>query len=52
MGAFALGASNADAAILIFLEPGAYTVQVNAPANTPPANTTGIALLEIYEAAP
>ncbi len=52
VGAFALGAASADAAILIFLEPGAYTVQVNAPANTPPANTTGIALLEIYEAAP
>jgi hypothetical protein len=52
VGAFALGANSADAAILIFLEPGAYTVQVNAPANTPAANATGIALLEIYDAAP
>jgi hypothetical protein len=48
-GAFALGANSLDAAILVQLEPGAYTAQISAPANTP--NVTGIALVEIYDAA-
>ncbi|MDP3069907.1 MAG: immunoglobulin domain-containing protein [Opitutaceae bacterium] len=51
-GAFALGASSTDAAMLIWLEPGAYTLQVGVPAGTPAAGTTGLALAEIYEAAP
>lgn len=46
-GAFALGASSLDAALLLYLEPGAYTAQVSGP-----ANATGIVLLEVYEAAP
>ena len=33
--ALALGATSADAAILIFLEPGAYTVQVTPPGQYP-----------------
>jgi hypothetical protein len=49
-GAFALGGSSLDAAILVQLEPGAYTAQISAPANNP--NATGIALIEIYDAAP
>lgn len=44
-GAFALGASSLDAALLLYLEPGAYTAQV-----TGPANATGLVLLEVYEA--
>jgi hypothetical protein len=51
-GAFAFGAASADAAILIYLEPGAYTVQVGVPAGTPVAGQTGLALVEIYEATP
>jgi hypothetical protein len=51
-GAFAFGAASADAAIAIYLEPGAYTVQVGVPAGTPVAGQTGLALVEIYEAAP
>jgi hypothetical protein len=47
-GAFALGASSLDAAILVFLEPGAYTAQITAVN----PNATGLALIEIYEAAP
>lgn len=50
VGAFALGATSADAAMLIQLEPGAYTVQVGVPAGTPVAGQTGLALVEIYEA--
>ncbi len=52
VGAFALGAQSLDAATLLFLEPGAYTVQITGPANANAANGTGIALIEIYEAAP
>ncbi len=52
VGAFALGAQSLDAATLLFLEPGPYTVQVTGPANANAANGTGIALIEIYEAAP
>ncbi|MBL9200581.1 MAG: immunoglobulin domain-containing protein [Opitutaceae bacterium] len=51
-GAFPLGATAADAAMLIFLEPGSYTVQVAAPAGAPAAGQTGLALVEIYEATP
>ena len=48
-GAFALGAQSADAAILIYLEPGAYTAQVSGPTNANANNSTGIALVEVYE---
>ncbi|MBL9187157.1 MAG: immunoglobulin domain-containing protein [Opitutaceae bacterium] len=51
-GAFALGAASTDASILIWLEPGAYTLQVGVPAGTPAAGMTGLVLAEIYEAAP
>lgn len=51
-GAFPLGATSTDAAMLIHLEPGAYTVQVGVPAGTPAAGQTGLALVEIYEATP
>jgi hypothetical protein len=43
-GAFALGASSLDAAMLLYLTPGAYTAQVSGP-----ANGSGTALVEIYE---
>lgn len=44
-GAFALGEGSADAAILVDLDPGAYTVQVNGK-----GGTTGVAIVEVYEA--
>ena len=44
VGAFALQAGSKDAALLVTLEPGTYTVQV-----TGVANTTGVALVEIYD---
>ena len=44
VGAFALAENSADSALLVSLSPGAYTLQV-AGAN----NTTGVALVEIYE---
>lgn len=50
VGAFALGATSLDAALLIYLEPGAYTVQVAGPTNAQGAAANGIALVEIYEA--
>ncbi len=43
-GAFAFPATSADAALVLNLAPGAYTAQV-----TGLNNTTGIALVEIYE---
>lgn len=49
-GGFALGANSLDAAMLLYLEPGAYTAQVTPPANAP--NATGVVLLEVYESAP
>jgi hypothetical protein len=52
VGAFALANNSADAAMLLYLEPGAYTAQVSAPANATQANATGIALVEVYEAKP
>ncbi len=44
VGAFALVESSRDSALLVALTPGAYTIQVSG-AN----NTTGVALVEIYE---
>jgi hypothetical protein len=44
VGAFTLSANSEDAAMLITLPPGAYTVEVKGK-----ADTEGIALLEIYE---
>jgi len=46
-GAFALGAGEKDAAFLVALQPGAYTLQV-AGKN----NTTGVALVELYVVGP
>ncbi|MCX6956126.1 MAG: immunoglobulin domain-containing protein [Verrucomicrobia bacterium] len=43
-GAFALGTTSADAALLITLAPGNYTAQV-----TVATGTTGVALVEVYE---
>jgi hypothetical protein len=43
-GAFALGAGSEDAALLVTLPPGAYTVEVKGK-----NNQEGVALLEIYE---
>ena len=43
-GAFALTPSSLDAAIVISLGPGSYTCRVSGV-----GNTTGIALLEVYE---
>jgi hypothetical protein len=43
-GAFALGAGSQDAALLITLAPGAYTLEVKGK-----GGAEGIALLEIYE---
>jgi formylglycine-generating enzyme required for sulfatase activity len=44
VGAFALQPRSKDAALIITLRPGAYTAQVAGA-----ANSTGIALIEIYE---
>ena len=44
VGAFALPAASRDAAVLITLQPGAYTVQVSGV-----NNTTGVAIVEVYE---
>ena len=49
VGAFALGAQSLDAALLVYLDPGAYTAQITGATNT---NGTGSALVEIYEVAP
>ncbi|MGH7943992.1 MAG: CotH kinase family protein [Opitutaceae bacterium] len=43
-GAFTLAANSEDAAILITLPPGAYTIEVKGK-----ADSEGVALLEIYE---
>lgn len=43
-GAFAFAAGSADAAMIVDLAPGNYTVQV-----TGAANGTGLALLEVYD---
>ena len=44
VGAFALPDGSRDAAVLVWLPPGAYTVTVSGV-----ANTTGTALVEIYD---
>lgn len=44
VGAFGLGASSNDAALLITLPPGSFTVQVSGV-----GGTTGVALVEVYE---
>ena len=46
-GAFPLGGQSLDAAMLLYLEPGAYTAQVAGA-----GNAIGIALIEVYEASP
>jgi hypothetical protein len=43
-GAFALPANSRDAALLLELQPGTYTVQVSGV-----ANATGVALVEVYD---
>ncbi len=44
VGAFTLSATSKDAAILVTLQPGSYTAQVNGL-----NNTGGIAIVEVYE---
>lgn len=44
VGAFALVAGSRDAALLLTLEPGNYTIHV-----TGVGNTTGVALVEVYD---
>jgi hypothetical protein len=44
VGAFALVAGSRDAALLVTLQPGSYTVQI-----TGVGNTAGVALIEIYD---
>jgi len=44
VNAFALDANSKDAALLLTLPPGAYTAQISGV-----GNTTGVALVEIYE---
>lgn len=50
--AFALGDQRPDAALLVYLEPGAYTAVVTGPPNAAPAAATGLALVEVYESNP
>ncbi|MFM8337114.1 MAG: immunoglobulin domain-containing protein [Opitutaceae bacterium] len=50
--AFAFGAQSLDSALLLFLEPGAYTAVISASAAAPAAQATGLALVEIYDASP
>lgn len=52
VGAFALGATSLDAALLLYLEPGVYTAQVTGPSNTTGPAGTGAALVEVYEVQP
>lgn len=44
VGAFALGATSRDAALLVTLEPGSYTAQVSGV-----SGSAGFALVEVYE---
>jgi hypothetical protein len=44
VGAFVLGAGSKDAALVVSLEPGAYTIQVSGV-----GNTTGTAIVEVYD---
>ncbi|WP_414661056.1 PQQ-dependent sugar dehydrogenase [Horticoccus sp. 23ND18S-11] len=45
VGAFALPAGSRDAALVVRLDPGAYTAQI-----TGAGNTSGVALVEVYDA--
>ena len=45
VGAFPLASGSKDSAMLITLQPGAYTVQVSSV-----SNSTGVALIEVYDA--
>ena len=45
VGAFALTAGSKDAALLVTLQPGAYTVVVSGV-----GGTAGVALVEVYDA--
>ena len=47
VGAFAIDAASKDSALLITLNPGAYTVQVAGV-----GGLTGVCLVEIYDASP
>jgi hypothetical protein len=50
-GAFGfVGANSADAAVLVTLPPGPYTVQAKSPANNLAA--TGVVLVEVYDVTP
>jgi hypothetical protein len=44
-GAFGLASGSKDAALLVTLDPGAYTAQVRSP-----AGATGVTLVEVYDA--
>ncbi|MCX6951713.1 MAG: hypothetical protein NTV51_05965 [Verrucomicrobia bacterium] len=44
VGAFALPEGSKDTALLLYLEPGSYTAQISGL-----NNTTGVALVEVYE---
>ena len=44
VGAFALQANSLDSALVLNLEPGAYTVQVKGK-----GTATGVAIVEVYE---
>ena len=46
-GAFALNPGSADAAALVTLPPGSYTVQARGPVNNPAAS--GVVLIEVYD---
>jgi hypothetical protein len=44
VGAFPLRSGSKDAALIVTLQPGAYTVQV-----TSVSGATGVALIEVYD---
>ncbi|MFM1748594.1 MAG: hypothetical protein RLZZ188_2260, partial [Verrucomicrobiota bacterium] len=46
-GAFPFGANSRDAAMIVMLEPGAYTVQL-----TGVGNATGVGIVEVYDVDP
>jgi hypothetical protein len=47
VGAFALTAGSLDSALILSLQPGNYTAQVAGA-----GGTTGVALVEVYQAPP
>jgi hypothetical protein len=47
VGAFALTAPSNDSVLLLTLQPGSYTAEVSSP-----NNSTGIALVEVYQVPP